>query len=317
MRTPSRRRSTRRRPSRCGSCPRPVLTGSDGILALVRAANADPACVGLITWMHTFSPAKMWIAGLEALRQALPAPPHAVQPRDPLGRHRHGLHEPEPGRPRRPGVRVHRRPPAPRAQGGRRPLGRRGGPGGDRRLDARSVREGRLAGRPKIARFGDNMREVAVTEGDKVEAQRRLGFSVNTWGVGDLVKVVDEAADADVDDLVERVPRRVRRRGGAPAGRRPRGEPARRRPDRARPAPVPGGRRLHGVHRHLRGPPRAQAAPGPRRPAPHGRRLRLRRRGRLEDRGHGPRDEGHVRRPARRDVLHGGLHLPPHGRATT
>ncbi len=46
---------------------KPVLTGSDGILALVREANADPACVGLITWMHTFSPAKMWIAGLEAL----------------------------------------------------------------------------------------------------------------------------------------------------------------------------------------------------------------------------------------------------------
>ena len=49
--------------------PKPVLTGSDGILALVREANADPACVGLITWMHTFSPAKMWIAGLEALHK--------------------------------------------------------------------------------------------------------------------------------------------------------------------------------------------------------------------------------------------------------
>ena len=59
-------------------------------------------------------------------------------------------------------------------------------------------------GRGRIARFGDNMREVAVTEGDKVEAQRRLGFSVNTWGVGDLVAVVDEASDADVDALVGR-----------------------------------------------------------------------------------------------------------------
>ena len=58
--------------------------------------------------------------------------------------------------------------------------------------------------RGRIARFGDNMREVAVTDGDKVEAQRRLGFSINTWGVGDLVKVVNESSDADVDELVGR-----------------------------------------------------------------------------------------------------------------
>jgi L-arabinose isomerase len=55
-----------------------------------------------------------------------------------------------------------------------------------------------------IVRIGDNMREVAVTEGDKVDAQRRLGFSVNTWGVGDLAKVVDQADDAEVDELVAR-----------------------------------------------------------------------------------------------------------------
>ena len=54
----------------------------------------------------------------------------------------------------------------------------------------------------RVARFGDNMREVAVTEGDKVEAQLRLGYSVNGYGVGDLVKVVNEVTDAEIDRLV-------------------------------------------------------------------------------------------------------------------
>src|SRR5215211_63793 len=55
----------------------------------------------------------------------------------------------------------------------------------------------------KIARFGDNMREVAVTEGDKVSAQMRLGYSVNGYGVGDLVRFTNEVSDADIDSLIE------------------------------------------------------------------------------------------------------------------
>ena len=65
---------------------KPVLTGSDGIRDLCLAANATPTCVGLITWMHTFSPAKMWIAGLTALQKPFAPSAHAIQPRDPLGR---------------------------------------------------------------------------------------------------------------------------------------------------------------------------------------------------------------------------------------
>ena len=84
------------------------------------------------------------------------------------------------------------------------------------------MREGTTGATGRIARFGDNMREVAVTEGDKVEAQRRLGFSVNTYGVGDLVAVVDEATDADVDELVGRYLDEYDVGAGAPAGRRPR-----------------------------------------------------------------------------------------------
>ncbi len=55
----------------------------------------------------------------------------------------------------------------------------------------------------KIARFGDNMREVAVTEGDKVEAQIKLGLSVNTWPVGDIVKIIDGVSEEQIDKLIE------------------------------------------------------------------------------------------------------------------
>jgi L-arabinose isomerase len=85
-------------------------------------------------------------------------------------------------------------------------------------------------------------------------------------------------------------------------------------PARSSACGVPGGRRLQGLHHHLRGPARPRAAPRPRRAAAHGRRLRLRGRGRLEDRRAAARHEGHGRRPARRHVVHGGLHLPPRAR---
>ena len=55
----------------------------------------------------------------------------------------------------------------------------------------------------KIVRFGDNMREVAVTEGDKVEAQIQLGLAVNTYGVGDIVKIINKVTDAEIDKLVK------------------------------------------------------------------------------------------------------------------
>ena len=71
----------------------------------------------------------------------------------------------------------------------------------------------------KLARFGDNMRNVAVTEGDKVEAELRFGVSVNTYGVNDLVERVDAVTEAEVDDLVEQYVRRLRDRARAPVRR--------------------------------------------------------------------------------------------------
>ena len=97
-------------------------------------ANADPACLGVIAWMHTFSPAKMWITGLDALRKPLLHLHTQLNAGAAVGVHRHGLHEPEPGRARRPGVRLHPDPARRGPQDGRRARRRPGGGRADRRL---------------------------------------------------------------------------------------------------------------------------------------------------------------------------------------
>ena len=180
---------------------KPVLTSADAIAQLAHEANSAPSCIGLVAWMHTFSPAKMWIAGLRALQVPLLHLHTQFNREIPwseidmdfmnLNQAAHGDREFGFIAAR---MRLERKVVAGHWE------------------DARVQREigawARAAGakrdweRGRIARFGDNMREVAVTEGDKVEAQRRLGFSVNTWGVGDLVKVIDESSDGEVDDLV-------------------------------------------------------------------------------------------------------------------
>ena len=139
-------------------------------------------------WMHTFSPAKMWIAGLDALQKPLLHLHTQANVELPWADDRLRLHEPQPGRARRPGVRVHRDPARRRPQDRRRARhATRAVTRLDRHLGARARRLGGDAVALKLARFGDNMRYVAVTEGDKTEAEIRFGVSVNTWGVNDLV----------------------------------------------------------------------------------------------------------------------------------
>ncbi|MFL5721160.1 MAG: L-arabinose isomerase [Chloroflexota bacterium] len=181
---------------------KPVLTGSDEILRLCHEADADDACIGLITWMHTFSPAKMWIAGLEALRKPLLHLHTQFNEQIPwssidmdfmnLNQAAHGDREfghiAARLRLERTVVVGHWSDPAVQERIG---------------VWARAASARRDWATGRIARFGDNMREVAVTEGDKVEAQRRLGFSVNTYGVGDLAARVDAASDREVDQLIE------------------------------------------------------------------------------------------------------------------
>jgi len=180
---------------------KPVLTDSESIHRLVLEANSDPSCVGVITWMHTFSPAKMWIAGLDALRtpllhlhtQANVALPWGEIDMDfmNLNQAAHGDREFGYIQTRlgvaRKTVAGHVSDPAVIARVG---------------AWQRAATGYAAVRRLKLARFGDNMRDVAVTEGDKVEAQIRFGVSVNTYGVNDLVGVVDQVSDAEVDALV-------------------------------------------------------------------------------------------------------------------
>lgn len=180
---------------------RETLKDRDAIRAEMLAANADPSVIGVICWMHTFSPAKMWILGLSALRKPmlhLHTQAEMGLPWDTidmdymnLNQSAHGDREfayiaSRLGKARRTVV-GHASVPAVQEKVG---------------TWARSAAGWNAAQNMKLARFGDNMRNVAVTEGDKTEAEIKLGVSVNTWGVNDLVAVVNAVAEADVDALV-------------------------------------------------------------------------------------------------------------------
>ena len=180
----------------------PVLTGPDAIRRLALDANAHDEVVGVVAWMHTFSPAKMWIAGLDALRkpllhlhtQANVELPWAEIDFDfmNLNQAAHGDREFGYIQTRlgvaRKTVAGHVSDP--------RVLGE---------VEAwQRAAAGWAAARSlRIARFGDNMRYVAVTEGDKTEAELRFGVQVNTWGVNELAEVVDAVPSSEVDTLVD------------------------------------------------------------------------------------------------------------------
>jgi L-arabinose isomerase len=178
-----------------------VATSPEAILAVMREANAAATCVGVVAWMHTFSPAKMWIAGLAALRKPL-LHLHTQFNRDlpwgeidmdfmNLNQSAHGDREfgfiETRLRLRRKTVVGHWRDPAVVA-----------------RLAAwtRAACGWHEAQTLSVTRFGDNMRQVAVTEGDKVEAQIRLGISVNGYGVGELADACATVGEAELDRLV-------------------------------------------------------------------------------------------------------------------
>ncbi|GAA4562517.1 L-arabinose isomerase [Planotetraspora kaengkrachanensis] len=180
----------------------PVLTSAGAIRRLCLEANADDEVIGLIAWMHTFSPAKMWIAGLDALSKPL-VHLHTQANRElpwssidmdfmNLNQAAHGDREFGYVQTRlgvaRKTVAGHVSDPSVAARIGAWARAAAG------RAEVASL---------KLARFGDNMRDVAVTEGDKVEAQITFGVSVNTYGVNELVEAVDATADADVTALVK------------------------------------------------------------------------------------------------------------------
>lgn len=182
---------------------KPVVTTAEQITNCLTEANASANCVGLIVWMHTFSPAKMWINGLKHLHKPL-AHLHTQFNRDipwadidmdfmNLNQSAHGGRE---------FGHVCRR------LGMRRKVvvGHWDAQATQQRLDAylRAAVAWHDCQHLRIARFGDNMRQVAVTEGDKVEAQRVFGYTVDGYGIGDLADVVASILDAEVDTLCQR-----------------------------------------------------------------------------------------------------------------
>ena len=181
---------------------KPVMTDTASIKELVLEANTNKSCIGLITWMHTFSPAKMWINGLKLLQKPM-AHLHTQFNRDipwseidmdfmNLNQAAHGDRE--------FGFMVSR------LRMNRKVIV---GHWQDEEVVEKLSNWCRVAAAwqdsqgAKIARFGDNMREVAVTEGDKVEAEIKFGYSVNGYGIGNLVSYVEEVTDGDIDNLVK------------------------------------------------------------------------------------------------------------------
>jgi L-arabinose isomerase len=180
---------------------KPVLTTPDAITALMIEANSSTACIGIITWCHTFSPSKMWINGLKILQKPL-LHFHTQFNRDlPFGEIDMDF------------MNLNQSAHGDREHGfimSRMRLNRKVVVG--HWQDAEVVSKIAIWIRAtaawndlqhmKVARFGDNMREVAVTEGDKVAAQIQFGMSVNGYGVGDIVKVINEVSEAEIDKLV-------------------------------------------------------------------------------------------------------------------
>jgi L-arabinose isomerase len=179
-----------------------VLTTADDIYQLVLEANADQNCAGIITWMHTFSPGKMWIAGLSALAKPL-LHLHTQYNRDipwdsidmdfmNLNQAAHGDRE--------YGFIVTRMDVPRKVVVGYWQNEEVQVKISDWMKTAIAVSESRNI---RVARFGDNMRNVSVTDGDKVEAQIKFGWTVDYYGIGDLVAVMNEISDEQVDQLFE------------------------------------------------------------------------------------------------------------------
>src|SRR6478672_9392931 len=181
---------------------KPTVKTPEEIYNVCLEANTAKNCIGIIAWMHTFSPAKMWISGLKILQKPL-CHLHTQFNRDipwndidmdfmNLNQSAHGDRE--------FGFMV-----------SRLRMNRKVVVGhwqDESILKSIAIWSRAAAGwndwqGAKFVRFGDNMRYVAVTDGDKVEAEYKFGFSVNTHGIGDLVKVINETTDKAIDDLIK------------------------------------------------------------------------------------------------------------------
>ncbi|MCA7012289.1 L-arabinose isomerase [Dickeya dadantii] len=181
---------------------KPLVKTPDEITALCRDANYQDNCIGLLAWLHTFSPAKMWIGGLSILNKPLlqfHTQFNADIPWDTMDMDFMNLNQTAHGGREFGFIGARMRQPHQVVVGHWQ----------DRHAHERIAKWMRVAAalqesrQLKVARFGDNMREVAVTEGDKVGAQIQFGYAVSAWGLGDLVGVVDDVSQGDVNTLIE------------------------------------------------------------------------------------------------------------------
>lgn len=181
---------------------KPIVKTTEEIYNLCQQANQNTSCIGIIAWMHTFSPAKMWINGLKILQKPLlhlHTQYNSAIPWDSIDMDFMNLNQSAHGD-REFGFMVSRMKMNRKVVAGH--------------WQSKAVRQqidvwSRAAVAwsdwqgAKFARFGDNMRNVAVTEGDKVEAELKFGFAVNTFAVGDLVQYIEAVSDQEVQDLME------------------------------------------------------------------------------------------------------------------
>ena len=186
----------------CAITYKPIVTTPDEITNIMKEANYDKNCAGIITWMHTFSPSKMWINGLALLDK--PYCHFHTQfnreiPNEEIDMDFMNLNQSAHGDREHGFIAARLRVPRKVVVGYwqdddiREKIG----------SWMRSAVGVAVSKDLKVMRFGDNMRQVAVTEGDKVEAQIKLGWQVNTVAVGDLVELMKEVTDKEIDDLVE------------------------------------------------------------------------------------------------------------------
>lgn len=172
------------------------------ITDIVKEANYDDTCAGIVTWCHTFSPSKMWINGLTHLQKPychLATQYNREIPNDAIDMDFMNLNQAAHGDREHGFIASRLRMPQKVIAGywqDEKVLGRLG----SWMKAAVGVAVSRNL---KVMRFGDNMREVAVTEGDKVEAQIKLGWQVNTWPVGTLAEYMEAVTEKEIDGLME------------------------------------------------------------------------------------------------------------------
>lgn len=187
----------------CNIILKGIMKGPDEIQKTIKEANADDTCAGIVTFCHTFSPSKMWINGLTLLQKPwLHFHTQFFQDihNEEINMDYMNLHQSSHGDREHGFIGARMRIPRKVVVGywqdekAQESIGKW----------MRAAVGAAVSRCIKVMRFGDNMREVAVTEGDKVEAQIKLGWQVNTWPVGQLVETMNQVTDQEIDEMMNR-----------------------------------------------------------------------------------------------------------------